>query len=142
MVLNPVIAISGVVHSAREVEVTSVAQVEAMGSPPGESTGLTALLDAEGRVLARGAVKRLRTHGGCGCEGDEDGSGYPYAFEAYVPGTERGAQLQVSDGTEALWERAAQSKEPEMGELSVRADDESLHVAWSGEAAEESTREV
>ena len=47
MALKPVIAISGVVRSAREVEVTSVARVEAMGSPPGETTELTAaLLDA------------------------------------------------------------------------------------------------
>ena len=143
MALNPVIAISGVVHSAREVEVTSVARVEAMGSPPGESTGLTAvLLDGEGRVLARGAVMRLRTHGGCGCGDDEDGPGHPYAFEAYVPGTQRGARLQVSDGDEALWEREARKKQPELGELSVRADDESLHVAWSGEVADESTSEV
>ena len=49
----PVIAISGIVRSAREVEVVSVARVDAMGSPPGEATALTAeLTDGEGRVIA------------------------------------------------------------------------------------------
>jgi len=142
MVLNPVIAISGVVHSARDVEVTSVARVDAMGAPPGETTGLTAsLLDDDGRPLASGTVMRLRTHGGCGC-GDDDGPGYPYSFEAYVPGSQRGARLVVSDGEEPLWERTARAKRPEVGELSVRADEESLRVSWSGDVDEEETSEV
>ena len=87
MTLRPVVAISGVVRSEREVEVVSVARVEAMGSPPGEATKLTAeLVDGDGRVVAAGMVMRLRMHGDCGCADDHDAPAYPYAFEAYVPG--------------------------------------------------------
>ena len=42
MRFNPVIAVSGIVRSAREVDVVSVARVDAMGAPPGEATDLTA----------------------------------------------------------------------------------------------------
>ena len=86
---------------------------------------------------------RLRTHGGCGCGDDDEGPGYPYAFEAYVPVAEQGARLEVSDGEEVLWRREASPKPPEMGELSARTDDEgSLMVSWSGQVSGESTSEV
>lgn len=142
--MNRVIALSGVVRSAHEVEVMSVARVEAMGSPSGEPTKLTAaLLDDEGRVIATGTLMRQRTHGDCGCTHDDDSPAYPYAFEAYVPAAERGASLRIADGEESLWERAPRSRPPEASEISARLDDDgALQVSLSGDVADESTSEV
>ena len=145
MTLRPVIAISGVVRSEREVEVAGVARVEAMGSPPGEATKLTAeLLDGDGRVLAAGTVMRLRPHGNCGCSDDDDASAYPYAFEAYLPTAERGAMIRVSDGEESLWQREPGSKYPEVREVAARVEekDGALRIAWSADVADETTSDA
>lgn len=145
MTLRPVIAISGVVRSEREVEVVSVARVDAMGSPPGEATKLTAeLVDGDGRVVAAGSVMRLRTQGDCGCADDHDGPAYPYAFEAYVPTSERGALIRVSDGEESLWQREPGSRSPEVREITaaVEEKDGTLRVSWSGDVAEEANSEA
>jgi hypothetical protein len=145
MTLRPVIAMSGVVRSKREVEVVSVARVDAMGSPPGEATKLTAeLIDGDGRVVAAGTVMRLRTHGDCGCADDHATPAYPYPFEAYVPTSERGALIRVFDGEESLWQREPGSKSPEVREVSARVEEEdgTLRVWWSGDVADESTSEA
>ena len=145
MTLRPVIAISGVVRSEREVEVASVARVDAMGAPPGEATKLTAeLVDGDGRVVAAGTVMRLRTHGDCGCADDHDAPAYPYPFEAYVPTSERGTLIRVSDGEESLWQREPGSKSPEVREVTARVEekDGTLRVWWSGDVADESTSEA
>ena len=81
---NPVIAITGIVHSAREIEVTSVARVEAAGSPPGDVTDQRAqLVGEDGRVLASAAIVRLHSHGDCGCD---PGAGEDAAGPVRVPG--------------------------------------------------------
>ena len=90
MKANPIIAITGILHSPTEVEVTSVARVMAAGRPPGIQTRLTAeLLDASGRRMAGAQLMRLNGHGGgcdCGCEGDGDPNTPPFAFQAYLVG--------------------------------------------------------
>ena len=131
MRLNPVIALSGVVRSARDVDVVSVARVDAMGSPPGRETGLQAeLLDEKGQVLASGAVRRLHTHGGCGC-GDEGVEGYPYVFEAYVPAVARGALLRITDGVEEIWARRGSQKPPRAPKVEATVDRRGqLKIAW------------
>lgn len=144
MRFNPVIAISGIVRSAREIDVVSVARVDAMGAPPGEATDLTAdLTDDDGRVIARGAVMRLRTHGDCGC-GDQGGdSPYPYAFEAYVPTSERGALLRISNPEEALWQREPSTKPPKLGKVTAAVGrDRALRVSWSADTSVDETSEV
>ncbi len=144
MLLNPVIAISGTVRSARDVEVTSVARVAAMGAPPGEATDLTAeLTDADGRVIASGGVMRLRTHGDCGCGDHEGDSPYPYAFEAYVPTSERGALLRISSGEEAVWQRGPGARRPKIGKVAAMLRrDQTLRVSWTGDADLEEPSEV
>ena len=144
MRFNPVIAISGTVRSAREIDVVSVARVDAMAAPPGEATDLTAeLTDGEGRVIAHGVVMRLRTHGDCGC-GDQGGpSAYPYAFEAYVPTTERGALLRISNTDETLWQRGPGAKPPKIGKVTAAVRrDQTLRVSWSGDTALDDPSEV
>jgi hypothetical protein len=132
MRLNPVIALSGVVRSARDVDVLTVARVDAMGVPPGRETGLYAeLVDESGEVLASGAVRRLHTHGGCGCRDDEEGERYPYVFEAYVPAVARGALLRISDGTEEIWARRGSDKPPKAPKLEAVVDRRGqLRIAW------------
>lgn len=138
---NSVISITGVVQSADEVEVRTVARAEAAGSPPGVSTGLVAeLVDSEGRVLARGDVIRLHSHGGdCGCDDEAASPGPPYPFQAFVPNVERGAGLRISDGERAIWERRATSRPPKLGGVRAEVgDDGRLHVAWEGDIEGES----
>jgi hypothetical protein len=140
-VLNPVIAISGVVHAGGDVEVLSVARVQAAGSPPGDATAQRAeLLDESGKAIARAALVRLHSHGGdCGCgPGAGDDPNADYAFEAYVPDVGRGAALRIARDDETVWERRATDAPPKVGRLSAKADEAGrLAVAWEGEVAGE-----
>jgi hypothetical protein len=136
MRFNPIISITGIVHAADEVEVVTVARVDAAGSPSGDRTGLIAqLVDGKGRVVSRAPLMRLRTHGDCGCdeegEGDEDA---PYAFQAYVPNVERGAELRITDGEKVVWERRGADRAPKVGRVSADVtDDGRLHLAWEAD---------
>jgi hypothetical protein len=142
--MNPVIAITGIVHSPREIEVQSVARVEAAGSPPGDVTEHRAqLVGEDGRVLASAAVVRLHTHGDCGCgaaTGDDPSA--PYAFQAYVPNVDRGAAIRIVRDDDTVWERRASERPPRMGRVSAKGDDAGrLRVNWEGDLAGEE-REV
>ena len=141
---NPVIAITGIVHSAREIEVTSVARVEAAGSPPGDVTDATSATRRRGRTRPRerrdrapALARRLRLRFGSG----EDAAG-PYAFQAYVPNVDRGASIRIVRDDDTVWERRASERPPKVGRLSAKADDDGrLTVAWEGDVAGED-REV
>lgn len=137
---NPIIAITGIVHSPREIEVTSVARVEAAGSPPGDVTEQRAqLVGEDGRVLASAALVRLHSHGDCDCgTGAGDDAGAPYPFQAYVPNVDRGAAIRIVRDDDTIWERRASERPPKVGRVSAKADDEGrLTVAWEGDVAGE-----
>lgn len=139
MRLNPIISISGIVHAPDDVEVATVVRVDAAGSPPGDRTRLTAqLVDGNGRVVARAPVMRLRTHGDCGCCGEDEADGEPYAFQAYVPNVERGAELRITDGEKVVWERRGADRPPKVGRVSADLTEEGrLRVAWNAETQHE-----
>ena len=81
-------------------------------------------------MLASGAVRRLHTHGGCGC-GDEGVEGYPYVFEAYVPAVARGALLRITDGVEEIWARRGSQKPPRAPKVEATVDRRGqLKIAW------------
>ena len=141
---NPIIAITGIVHSPREVEVTSVARVDAAGSPPGDVTEHRAhLVGEDGRVLASAPIVRLHTHGDCGCgPGGADNPDAPYPFQAYIPNVDRGAALRIVRQDDTIWERRASERPPKVGRVSAKSDDEGrLTINWEGDVAGED-REV
>jgi Peptidase M66 len=119
MQLESVISIIGVVHSEDEVEIRSIMRLDAMRETRNaRSTGLTAeLVNAQGRIVSRAPVQRLRSYGhggGCGCT-DEEMTGesrFPYMFQAFVSDVEPGAVLRIRGGGKELWRRGAPDEEP------------------------------
>lgn len=131
--LDPIIAITGIVHSPDRIEVLSVARVSAMGRPPGGRTTLTArLVGAGGKTLSYAAVRRLSPQGeGCSCQCEEDEEdNAPYVFEAYVPDVELGMALAIDDGEETVWERRAPETRPEVGRVDAEATEKGLTLSW------------
>lgn len=135
--MNPVIAISGIVHGPGNVEVLNVARVAVMAEPSGERTALTAsLIGANGDAVASASVRRLVTHGGggcgCGCPdcGPDEHHDGPYSFEAYVPDVEPGTSLVIEDGEQRVWERQAPEGRIEVSALRADIDDCRLKLSW------------
>jgi Peptidase M66 len=139
--LNQIISVTGIVHAADDIEVMTVARVEAAGSPAGERTALTVqLLNEDGRVVSAAPLMRLRTHGdcGCGCGGEDGDEGAEYAFQAYLPNLERGAALRIREGEKTVWERRAPDGPPEIGRVSPDIDGEGrLRLHWETDADDE-----
>lgn len=133
--MNPVIAISGIVHGPGKVEVLSVARVAVMADPSGERTGLAAsLIGVSGDVVASAPLRRLVSRGGCGCgcsEPDPDEhDGRPYSFEAYVPDVEPGTAIVIDDGDQRVWERSAPADRISVKGLRADIDDCRLLLRW------------
>lgn len=135
--MNPVIAISGIVHGPGKVEVLNVARVAVMAGPDGERTNLVAgLVGANGEVVASATVRRMVSHGGggcgCGCSdcGPDEHHDGPYSFEVYVDDVEPGTALVIDDGEERVWERTAPSERIEVPALRADIDDCRLRLHW------------
>ncbi len=137
MNLEPIISITGIVDSAREVEVATVARVSAATGLDGVATDLTAvLLDEKGEVLAEGRVVRLREHGGCGC-GDDHGDSGPYNFQVFISDVAPGSALVIRDADgEEIWSRRAPKQPPRVGEVSAEVSkDGTMELRWDYEVA-------
>jgi hypothetical protein len=142
---EPLVSLIGVVRSAREVEVRSVARVvaqrELVGAQP---TDLRAeLVDAEGRVLADGPVQRLlMSGGGCGCAGGDSGRP-PFAFQAFLPDVAPGAALRIRRDDEEVWGRTAPADPPAISSFEVRARPQrGLSVRWSARVSDQAEPEA
>jgi hypothetical protein len=136
----PLISIIGVLHSERELEVTSVMRVDTRPAPVGGRAGrLSAVLvDREGQVLSRAPVHELRSQANCGC-GNEGGGGggegrFPMLVQALVPDVGRGAAIVVRRGEDELWKREAPRRAPRVRTFSARAGSESIALSWEVEA--------
>ena len=153
--MNPVIAISGIVHGPGKVEVLSVARVAVMADSGGARTNLRAsLIGASGEVVASASLRRLVSHGGCGCgcggaSGcDDDGDGHehdgPYPFEAYVADVEPGTSIVIDDGDQRVWERTAPAGRIAVKEVRADIDDCRLRLRWvvSRDGGERRKRDV
>lgn len=139
MLPAPIISITGIVHGPGEIRVSTVARVSAAGLPPGEQSGLTALLlDQRGETLGRGALYRLRNHGDCGCGGEGGGEGlFPYNFQAFIADVAPGAALLIRDAAgQEIWRRDAPTHPPAIDGLGADlADDGQLQLAWRQDVA-------
>ncbi len=140
---DPVISIIGVVRSENEVEVTSVARVRAVSTPPGRATALRArLLDADGRELARAPLHELAVQGGgCGCcgDGERKPGEPPYTFQAMIADVAPGAALTIGSAEATLWQRRAPERPPRVS--GVRAEltqSGGVRLRWKAESAGES----
>jgi len=139
MNLEPIISITGIVHSTHEIEVDTVARVSAATGLDGVETDLTAvLLDENGERLAQGRVVRLRDHGGCGC-GGHDGDAGPYSFQVFISDVAPGGSLVIHDADgEEIWSRRAPEHPPRVGEVSAEVGkDAALGLHWEYEVAGE-----
>jgi hypothetical protein len=135
---QPVISIIGLLHGPDELEIQSVFRLDAESEVPnGRALDMRAeLVNAEGRVVARGTVYSLQSQsrGGCGC-GDADS--YPRLVQAFVPDVEAGALLRVQRRSESMWARAASERKPKIGEATAALEAGELHLRWSVEASGE-----
>ncbi len=140
LVVKPIISITGIVRSPKEIEVTTVARVMAAGTPAGLRTPLKAhLLNDEGRSVAEGAIFRLNAQGGCGCDdGHSDPATPPYPFQAFISDVEPGAELRIMDGEEQIWSRRAPERRPHVPPFAATVtNDGQLELRWQTEATTE-----
>jgi hypothetical protein len=136
---SPVISLIGIMHSERELEITSVMRLETRPVPiGGRASGLTAvLLDDEGEVMARAPVHELRSQAadcGCGRHGEDDAGRFPAIVQALVPDTGTGSALVVRKGEEELWRRGATARPPRVREFAARPGPEAVTLGWEVEA--------
>ena len=133
MLRVPIISISGIVRSTKEIEVSTVARTLAAGAPPGDQTDLVVdLKDDKGEVIGSGTIYRLPTHGACGCGGTGKRSRFPYNFQAFVGDVAPGAALVIrdSDGKE-IWSRTASERPPSISDLHAElSKDGELAMLW------------
>jgi hypothetical protein len=134
----PLISIIGVLHSAHDLEVTSVMRVETRPQPIGGfESGLEALLlDADGKALARVPVHQLRSQaaGGCGCGGTGEAH-YPAVVQALIPDTGKGASLAIRDGDNDLWTREATRRAPRIRTFAAKPSRDAVRLTWDVETA-------
>jgi hypothetical protein len=137
--LQPVISIIGVLHGPEELEVTSVFRLEAETEiAGGRSLDMRAeLVNAEGRVVASGALHSLQSlaNCGCGCEGESGEESYPRLVQAFVPDAEPGALLRVRSGKEEVWSRSASGKRPRVREAAAKPRKNDVQLTWSIDSA-------
>lgn len=137
---EPLVVLTGVVEDER-VDVRSVLRLETGPIAAGQRLeGVFAeLLDAEGVVLARAAMRRMATYagGGCGC-GPVDSADDPPSglVQGFLPDRE-GAVLRVVREEEELWSRRAPDDSPRVEEVSAELDGDEVRVRWSASLAEE-----
>jgi hypothetical protein len=137
---EPLISIIGVLHSPDELEIQSIFRLEAESEiPNGRALDMRAeLVNAEGRVVARGTVYSLRSYGrgGCGCNGEgSDEESFPKLIQAFVPDVEAGALLRIQRAGEPVWTRAAPDKKPKVGSATAELKQGELHLRWTVEAS-------
>jgi hypothetical protein len=146
---QPLISIIGVLHGPDELEVKSVFRLNAE-SEVSNARALdmrAELVNAEGRVVASGAVYGLRSHAGCGCgcddEGDKEGDSYPRLVQAFVPDVEPGALLRIqrAGDREPVWSRTASQRRPKIGDAKAELREGELRLSWSVEASGEQETE-
>jgi hypothetical protein len=138
MVVNPIISITGILRSPKEVEVSSVARVMAEGMPPGLRTPLKAhLLNDQGQTVAEGALFRLNAQGGgCGCDdGHRDPATPPFAFQAFISDVEPGAELTIVNGEEKIWSRRAPERRPHVANFNATVTKDQLELRWETEVS-------
>ncbi|MEV0028925.1 hypothetical protein [Nocardia sp. NPDC050793] len=129
LVPEPVIAVSGFVDVTGHIEVQSVVRISVVGPPSGELTTLIAqLVGSDGEMIARAALRRsIYQSSWDAAEFDESG----YFFEAYLPDTDRGAELRIEDTERAvLWRRRAPAQQPRITEFDANATGDSIEIHW------------
>ena len=139
---EPLISLIGVVHSQEEVEVQSVARIQAFRDLPGaQTTEFSAeLIDEQGNRLVEAPLQRLpsRAHGGCDCGHGEGGAQRPpYLFQAFLPNVAAGTALRIRRSDDEIWIRHAPAAPPRIQrfEASSVIESRALIVEWNIEAS-------
>ncbi len=146
--VEPVISVIGVLHAPDELEVKSVFRLDAESEVSnGRALDLRAeLVNAEGKVVARGTVYGLRSSSTCDCgckdEGDDGTESYPRLVQAFVPDVEPGALLRITRAGEPVWSRTAPARRPKIGEAAAELEEDELRLTWSVEVSGEQEPEI
>lgn len=144
--IMPLIHILGIIDTAGQVEVVSVARIDTRYLPAnGRQTGYVAqLLDANGAVIAEdivyGYVSEGGAHRGCGCHDGKPGSEgpQPVSFKAMLPDTAPGAILRIVKNGKVVWERRGAATPPVIRDArAVLNKDGDLELSWTVEAGGE-----
>ena len=132
------IALTGFIHDNR-VEINSVLRLETGPTLSGERLRgmVVELLDNQGQVLGRAALRRMASQAscGCGCEDDDNSEPPSGVVQALLPDPGQGATLQVVQNGETVWSRQAPSEPPSVSEVSAVVEGEDLVVRWTASAA-------
>jgi hypothetical protein len=142
------IVVSGMLHADR-IEIRSVLRLATGPTANGERIpGTTVeLLDGNGGVLQRVALRRMPTQASCGCgcggggsHGDEPPTGL---VQALLPddGDSQGVVLRVMAGETVLWSRDASPTPPTISDLSAVVDNDELYVRWQTSSSTDQTIE-
>lgn len=146
--LVPSIVLTGLLADG-QLQVRSVLRLDA--AVRGGEIGAERLevLDAEGAVIARGALRHQPMQGcgggaggcggssgcggggGCGgCVGGSATGDCARIVEAVVPQTDQAVSMRVVRGSKVLWTVDAPQEPPKVGRLTAEAQDNGLSVSW------------
>jgi hypothetical protein len=144
---EPLISIIGIVHSPTEIEVNSVARIEACRSLPGaEYTEFVAeLIDDDNKILISSPLQHLPTYGHdeCSCNGNPKEKLAPYHFQAFLTNVASGAALRICRGNEVIWIRRAPNVKSTISEFNARISKPNiLSVRFNAKSANLNEQEV
>jgi hypothetical protein len=134
--LEPLISIIGMVRSAKEIEVTSVARLDACRYIPyAEVTEYFAeLIDKNDGLLASTPLQRLPSFGNCGCPcvGKAEANSPPYHFQAFLTNVASGTKLRIRRDNDEIWLHHAPTTTPIIQQFSAHVSKTNLlSIRWN-----------
>ena len=144
---EPLISIIGIVQSEKEVEVKSVARLEACRYlPNAEVTDFVAeLVDQDNKLLASAPLQHLPSygHGECSCSKKNEVKRPPYFFQTFLTDIAPGATLRIRKDDEQIWVRHAPATPPKIQQFKARVSQSNLlSVKWSARSETEQDPEA
>jgi len=133
---EPLISIIGIVRSAKEIEVKSVARLDACRYLPyAEVTEYFAeLIDQNDGLLASAPLQRLPSYGHCECpcSGKTETNLPPYYFQAFLTNVASGTTLRIRRDNDEMWVRHAPTMPPIIQQFSARVSKaDLLSIRWN-----------
>ena len=148
--VQPLISVIAIIGREEEVDVRSVTRVDAVAGLAGAApTAFTLeLLDEGGKMIGDAPAMRLRSQGGCRCEGCGEGGDEarpPYVVQAMLPDVAPGGELRVvrrerDKEPRTIWSRKAPDQPPRVSSVRAEIKGDRGVVRWSLARGEEPPR--
>jgi len=132
------IVVTGILDQSR-IEVGSLLRLQTGPSVSGQRipSAFAESLDANGAVLQRAAVRRLRTHAcGCTCRGEDEEESRNGLIQVMLPDSERVAKIRLVMGDNEIWSRESPGAPPGIVDLSAVVENCTLRVQWRTTASD------